>query len=510
MKTFHIELSKCILDSSIYRMGKEVCTLLQKNAFQAYIVGGSVRDILMSPEQVPTDLDLCTDALPDDLFRLFPGTRFVGKSFGVCRVPMEDSWFEVATFRKEGTYSDRRHPDFVEPGTLEEDSRRRDFTVNALYLDPVKAVVTDFWEGMQDLSQSTLKCVGNPRDRLFEDPLRILRMFRFATKLGFKIDPLTLTTAKNVQEGVGLLSRDRVLMEVSKVPHLGITGFFKSLLDCVSLSFLIPGTTHPATTVAQQDDKPIEQTQELFNAFPEFSIRFPFLTVLFNCWIISDSHFEDFLSDTLKAGFNLTSPEKRVVATFQRNTEIDEPALQMIWAELKKKFPKAEASLSEKELGSFLRLEKAYDTFVALEALELQVDSTSQVSTEFKAKALPPFLSAAVPEAKIFRSQEWKSLCRIASQSNLSISKELSRQFPEHPAKEFLTDFAQKNLMNDKMIGKLHKVLTLAALISNCNNLLQSPLFHSQCFQGLTLASQNCLENYLLLATAIGLEGDIK
>lgn len=221
-----------------FRAARDICARLREASHEAFLVGGCVRDLLLAPENVPGDFDVTTSARPDEVFALFPQTQFVGKAFGVCLVRIQDFSFEVATFRKEGAYSDRRHPDSVSFGSLEDDSLRRDFTVNALYLDPVRGDLVDLHGGTGDLAARVLRCVGAARDRLHEDALRIIRLFRFAANLDFTIDPDTLDAARATQDGLSLLSRERILMECVKVKAGKFETFTATLLRTLPLDAL--------------------------------------------------------------------------------------------------------------------------------------------------------------------------------------------------------------------------------------------------------------------------------
>src|SRR5262249_52357777 len=139
----------------------------------------------------PEDWDVATSARPADAIGLFASTREVGRHFGVLHVESAGAWIEVATFRTEGPYSDGRHPDRVEFTDARTDARRRDFTVNALFLDPIAGTVHDFVDGQADLEARLLRAVGEPEERFSEDALRLLRAVRLACRLGFAIEPRT-------------------------------------------------------------------------------------------------------------------------------------------------------------------------------------------------------------------------------------------------------------------------------------------------------------------------------
>src|SRR5689334_7504560 len=162
---------------------------LQKASFDAFWVGGCVRDYLLGRE--PTDYDIATSALPDQVEDLFKRTIAVGRKFGVMVVIEGGHQFQVATFRAEADYRDGRHPEFVTFGSAMADARRRDFTVNGLFYDPIKEKLHDWVGGETDLRARVIRTIGSPEERFAEDHLRLLRAVRFAAQLGFKIEPAT-------------------------------------------------------------------------------------------------------------------------------------------------------------------------------------------------------------------------------------------------------------------------------------------------------------------------------
>jgi tRNA nucleotidyltransferase (CCA-adding enzyme) len=171
---------------------RAIARTLRAGGHEAHLVGGCVRDLLRGAS--PLDWDVATDARPDRLLALFPGSRYENR-FGTVAVP-GDGVHEVTTFRHDGTYSDHRRPDDVTFGdTLDEDLARRDFTVNALAIpldaDGLPGAVVDRWGGRADLAAATLRAVGDPGARFREDALRMLRAVRFAATLGFAVEPAT-------------------------------------------------------------------------------------------------------------------------------------------------------------------------------------------------------------------------------------------------------------------------------------------------------------------------------
>jgi len=162
---------------------------LRAAGHEALFAGGCVRDLLLGRR--PKDYDVATSARPDDVDQLFDRVLMVGRQFGVCLVLLDGGHCEVATFRRDAEYSDGRHPDGVEFCDVEEDARRRDFTINALYWDAVGGEVLDFVGGCDDLERGVLRAVGTPEDRFTEDHLRLLRAVRFAARLRLDVEEST-------------------------------------------------------------------------------------------------------------------------------------------------------------------------------------------------------------------------------------------------------------------------------------------------------------------------------
>lgn len=191
---------------------------LQNSGHQAVIAGGAVRDVINQRTDIENvDIDVATSALPDEVESLFPQTVAVGKAFGVIRVIMDSQSIEVATFRQDGPYLDGRRPETVNFSGLKEDAKRRDFTVNALFYDPVSEVLFDHVGGLQDLKNKILKAVGDPKLRFQEDELRRLRLIRFVSQLGFDIDPTTMKSMKENIHGVRKVSLERITNEIFKM-----------------------------------------------------------------------------------------------------------------------------------------------------------------------------------------------------------------------------------------------------------------------------------------------------
>ncbi len=211
----------------------EIVKALREKGHQAYLVGGCVRDLLLGRE--PADYDVATDATPDQVMRIFPRTWAVGAQFGVVLVPVPDEptcepsqahphshhhgCIEVATFRRDGVYSDGRHPDQVEfSRSPREDVQRRDFTINGMLLDPLnRDEVLDFVGGRADLEAKLIRAIGDPHRRFAEDKLRMLRAVRFAARFGYAIAPETLKAMQELAPQIKVVSHERVRDELTKM-----------------------------------------------------------------------------------------------------------------------------------------------------------------------------------------------------------------------------------------------------------------------------------------------------
>ncbi|MFA6897624.1 MAG: HD domain-containing protein [Patescibacteria group bacterium] len=196
---------------------------LEKSGFEAYVVGGSVRDFLMN--KTPQDWDMTTNAKPEDLQAIFPHS-FYNNTFGTVTVINEETesenlkTVEITTYRTETEYSDSRHPDQVAfTSSLEEDLKRRDFTINAMALRERagEEEIVDLFGGKQDLKNKIIKAVGSPNDRFSEDALRMLRAVRFAVQLRFDIEKATFDSIKNNANLLEKVSAERIRDEFQKI-----------------------------------------------------------------------------------------------------------------------------------------------------------------------------------------------------------------------------------------------------------------------------------------------------
>ncbi len=181
----------------------------------AMLAGGCVRDRLLGLP--PKDYDVVTDATPARIKKVFASARQIGAKFGVMLIRKFGHDIEVATFRSDGSYTDGRHPDVVTFGTDVEDARRRDFTINGLFFDPVDERVIDYVDGRADLKACVIRTIGEPDRRFAEDHLRMLRAVRFAARLDFTIAPDTMQAIKRLAAHMESISAERVWIELEMI-----------------------------------------------------------------------------------------------------------------------------------------------------------------------------------------------------------------------------------------------------------------------------------------------------
>lgn len=188
---------------------------LQMHGYEAYAVGGCVRDSILAKR--PEDWDITTSAKPEEIKRLFSRTVDTGIEHGTVTVLLGKESFEVTTYRIDGMYEDNRHPkEVIFTNRLEEDLRRRDFTINAMaYNDEVRLV--DVFGGMKDLNHHLIRCVGDPKERFSEDALRILRAVRFSAQLNFPIEPATADAVRELAPALKNISAERIQAELVKL-----------------------------------------------------------------------------------------------------------------------------------------------------------------------------------------------------------------------------------------------------------------------------------------------------
>lgn len=213
-----------------------VLSKLKENGYQAYVVGGAVRDYLMG--KTPHDYDLTSDALPSQISDVFKDfyQEHSGEKHGTIRVIVDHKPIEITTFRCDEGYTDYRRPDNVEfVKDVYIDSKRRDFSINAFYYS--EGHIYDFHEGLEDLNNKVIKTIGNPSTRFHEDALRILRAIRFSAKLGYEIESKTKTALLDCKEELNLIAKERILTELKEISST--SNFFRNVKEYFPIFKLI-------------------------------------------------------------------------------------------------------------------------------------------------------------------------------------------------------------------------------------------------------------------------------
>lgn len=219
---------------------EDILKRLRRAGHTAYLCGGCVRDALL--DKRPKDYDIATSATPDEVERLFPKTVPIGKAFGVILVLGDaGGQYEVATFRADLGYADGRRPDAVRFSSAEEDAKRRDFTMNALFYDPFAGQVVDYVGGRADIAARILRTVGEPRERFREDHLRLLRAVRFAARTGFVIEEGTRMAVAELADLILTVSPERIAAELEGMLGQGHSRpAFAMLKELGLLAYVLP------------------------------------------------------------------------------------------------------------------------------------------------------------------------------------------------------------------------------------------------------------------------------
>ena len=264
----------------ISRSAIRVVESLQKANYETYLVGGCVRDLLLS--RIPKDFDVATSATPEEVKKVFPRARIIGRRFRIVHVRVGREIIEVSTFRKQigpndaSNYNEHEARDGVIVrdnvyGNIDEDAFRRDFTVNALYYDPANNTVLDFVKGMQDLGSRTLRLIGNPKVRYQEDPVRILRAIRLTAKLDFTLEKNTETAIAPAGESLNVVPSARLFDELNKLFMSGkAERAFELLQKFNLLEILFPlssKTTDLVTAALHSTDQRIAQEKPVTPGF---------------------------------------------------------------------------------------------------------------------------------------------------------------------------------------------------------------------------------------------------
>jgi len=202
-------------EDALFLAALQVVEIIRKAGYQAYLVGGSIRDLVM--QQTPNDYDVATSAEPEMIQRLFPRTIAVGIQFGTVMVLWRGHSFEVTTFRNDGRYLDGRRPTSVTWAEVTDDVQRRDFTINGLLFDPLTSEVIDYVGGLEDIAAKELHTIGDPIERFQEDRLRMLRAIRFVARLGFAMDGDVVAAIREMAPRIQEVSIERIQTEIAKM-----------------------------------------------------------------------------------------------------------------------------------------------------------------------------------------------------------------------------------------------------------------------------------------------------
>ena len=217
---------------------KFIINTLINNGYEAYIVGGCVRDSIL--QKHPKDWDITTKANPEEVIKLFDKVILTGLKHGTVTVMINKEAYEVTTYRTDGEYEDNRHPKEVKfVSSLKEDLARRDFTINAMAYNEKDGLV-DYFGGIQDLNNEIIKTVGEPKKRFNEDALRMLRAIRFSAQLDFNIDENVLVTIKVLKDNIKNISKERIREEFNKT-LISNPRKIEILKQCKILEYIIPG-----------------------------------------------------------------------------------------------------------------------------------------------------------------------------------------------------------------------------------------------------------------------------
>ena len=255
---------------------------LRKEGFTALFAGGCVRDQLLG--RPAKDYDVVTDAVPEQIIRLFPRTLKIGAQFGVVMVLWDGQQVEVATFRTEGGYQDGRHPGHVEFVSAKEDASRRDFTVNGMFYDPVDDKVLDFVNGQRDLEKRVLRTIGNPDERFGEDYLRMLRAVRFAVKLDFDIERETWQAVQKHAVKITGISAERIAAELEQIlAHPNRANGAKMMIDSGLAKAIFPDFDGPKAMTGIQVLDQLPKAVDFPLALASFWVGFGSKTALNAC-----------------------------------------------------------------------------------------------------------------------------------------------------------------------------------------------------------------------------------
>ncbi len=311
--------------------------------YLAYFAGGCVRDMLRG--ETPEDYDIATNATPDQVCQVFSRqrTKFVGASFGVVIVHDHAKpslhQVEVATFRSDGSYSDGRRPDSVEFTSPEQDALRRDFTINAIFYDPIQKQYIDYVGGQNDLIRGIVRAVGDPHHRFQEDKLRMLRAVRFAVRFGYSIDPETERAIAAMAPTLNVVSPERISMELHKTLSLPNNGWALSKLYATRLL----ATIHPDLFAFWRDDAIRQSSLDLVQRLPSSQYG-AVVAAMFWDWLLQSQCDPSELASDLKERWRISNAEAASIANILTHSTSLQVKLPLPWSRLQPILVSSDAS----------------------------------------------------------------------------------------------------------------------------------------------------------------------
>lgn len=250
-----------------------IINTLKSKGYEVYFAGGWPRDYLLGVDS--DDIDIATNAKPEDIKKLFKKTIPVGIAFGIIIVVIDNKQFEVASFRKESDYLDGRHPSFIEYTDAKSDAQRRDFTINGMFYDPTNEKIIDYINGKEDLEKKIIKAIGSPINRFTEDKLRMIRAIRFAVRFDFEIEKETKKAIKKLSNTLfPAVSIERVYQELIKMTYHDFKKALCMLYEFHLLQVIFPSLDKfPINSIEKvnnfpKNTAPISKIMLLFEDFP--------------------------------------------------------------------------------------------------------------------------------------------------------------------------------------------------------------------------------------------------
>lgn len=346
---------------------EKVVGRLHEAGFQAYVVGGAVRDLLLGVE--PKDFDVATNATPEQIRQLFRRSRIIGRRFQIVHVMVGPETIEVTTFRGGNKTIQNAHGRIMKDntyGTIEEDAMRRDFTCNALYYDPIRQEILDFHHGVSDVADKRLVMIGNPAERYQEDPVRILRAVRLSGKLGFEVEA---HTAAPIAEYASRLKNEPVARLFDEIMKLLFSGHARQCLQQLN-NLGVSDDIHPLLTALKSAGKPenriialvLKNTDERLREDKSVSVGFVLAAIL---WPQLDAYWQTYQQQGQKPAQALTDAVTTLRETVEKGWGVPQrfsATMREIW-QLQPQFENISGARPHRLLGQ-QRFRAAYDFLV--------------------------------------------------------------------------------------------------------------------------------------------------